>query len=453
MATFDEADLGAVLASLSEACRDAEVEVNAACARALSDDADATLPLPPAGSFAADTSRAAEAGEWHAVSRLLQSSGCAPLELAERPSSSYAPAATALRSAIEAILADKERLSKALSSATQEADRSTQQLALREEARRLADERLSECQRANTGLEQQLEAAQARLEKQRQAAAAAASEHERSAASQRQKLATLGHQLKAKEAETQRLQERLSRELGERDAAQKQRERQVFQEVHRRAYRPHSAADSRSLEVISVYESQRRDMNVELDELRAHVRELSDELAQKENLIARKDAYHSWRTPDEGAMLAKVQDAQREANAAREELVAAESRHTEQLRAARHAATEAQHEAEVERARAATLQLDLSSRPTVRQLTDARATIEQLRAALPLAKGAGPAELLRPSSKGAPSTRDPLPVDSSEAIRRDREVHEPPSPFADPWSLPPCRALSSPAHTPPRACT
>ena len=97
-----------------------------------------------------------------------------------------------------------------------------------------------------------------------------------------------------------------------------------------------------------------------------------------------------------------------------------EARHADQLRAARHAATEAEHEAEVERARAATFQLDLSARPTVRQLSDARATIEHLRAALPPSRGIGPDEMRRTY----PGARDPPIADSYDAIRRDREVHE-----------------------------
>ena len=150
---------------------------------------------------------------------------------------------------------------------------------------RSADEAL---QRVNRALEGQLEVARSRLKQQADEAEATARTTEAALGGLRQKLATQTHQLKLREAETRRLQERLSRELSERDAAQKQRERQVFQEVHRRAARPHSAADSRGLELISVYEAQRRKMQCEIDELRASSQHLADELRERENLIARK---------------------------------------------------------------------------------------------------------------------------------------------------------------------
>ena len=66
-----------------------------------------------------------------------------------------------------------------------------------------------------------------------------------------------------------------------------------------------------------------------------------------------------------------------------------ETRAAEQLRQARLATAEAQREVEAERARAACLALDLSARPTLKQWTDAQATIERLRKALPRGPGAG----------------------------------------------------------------
>ena len=278
---------------------------------------------------------------------------------------------------------------------------------------------LEEARQVNIQLTAQLEVVRGRLRQQIEAAEAANKTAERALTDLRHKVATQSHQLKAREAETQRLQERLVRDLSERDAAQKLRERQVFQEVHRRAPRPTSAADSRSLEVIEVYESQRRAMQTEIDDLRAATNQLTAELCEKENLIARKDAFHSWRTPDQGELLARLQEAQNDASEARAEAQRAEARVAELLREARQAESDARRQAEMERARAAALELDLQARPTRKQWTEAQGIIERLRTALPLLIETEDAPL---DTHFSASSGHPV-IDSAEAIRRDREVN------------------------------
>ena len=278
---------------------------------------------------------------------------------------------------------------------------------------------LEEARQVNIQLTAQLEVVRGRLRQQIEATEAANKTAERALTDLRHKVATQSHQLKAREAETQRLQERLVRDLSERDAAQKLRERQVFQEVHRRAPRPTSAADSRSLEVIEVYESQRRAMQTEIDDLRAATNQLTAELCEKENLIARKDAFHSWRTPDQGELLARLQEAQNDASEARAEAQRAEARVAELLREARQAESDARRQAEMERARAAALELDLQARPTRKQWTEAQGIIERLRTALPLLIETEDAPL---DTHFSASSGHPV-IDSAEAIRRDREVN------------------------------
>lgn len=282
---------------------------------------------------------------------------------------------------------------------------------------------LEETRHENEQLIAQLEVARSRVRQQAESAEAAARSGERALGDLRHKVATQTQQLKAREAETQRLQERLARDLSERDVAQKLRERQVFQEVHRRAPRAHSVADSRSLEVIEVYEAQRRSMQADIDELRASTRQLTAELCEKENLIARKDSFHSWRTPDEGGLLAKLQEVQAEADDARAAAQRAEARAAELLREARQAENEARRDAEMERARSAAVELELGARPTPRQWTDAQATIERLRAALPQREPDGAkAGVAQIAAEGVAPRPHPA-IDSAESIRRDREVH------------------------------
>ena len=419
-----------VLAELQGAFSDADADLAEAIMRtkgsAVPPVGSSSLAPPPSSTIQGETA------EWDHLSRLLQHAGFAPLALEKSDdSASLGPTPHAIREALVRVLEGYEQQQAALQRALEE------QVAVATE-KRLADHAQgsaadAELGRANAALEAQLEVARGRLREQTEEAEAAAKSAEHALGSLRHKLATQTGQLKAKEAEVRRLQERLAKDLSERDAAQKQRERQIFQEVHRRAAKPSSPADARSLELITVYEGQRRNLQGEIDELRATNRQLSGELAERENLIARKDSFRSWRTPDEGALLGKLQDAQRGERRAREEIEAVQARAAEQLRAARTAAAEARQEAEVERARAAALELDLSARPTVQQLSDAKATVEALKGRCPprprpRRRTAGrtrgrrwPAAATRPRGGGL---RPLPPVDSEAAIRRDKEVHE-----------------------------
>lgn len=412
-----EPGVGSVLAELRRATATATSELDSAVLHA------AGIAAPPSG---ATEPGADPAGPWETVSRLLEHAGFGALSLhraeSATPSSAaaYLPDLPAVREALVLVLADHERQSIALSSTMEASERLTQQVARGSELQRVSDERLAESKRSALAYEQQLEVARGRLAQQAEESEAAARAAERTTANLQQKLATLTQQLRARETETQRLQARLARELAESDAVQKQRERQVFHEVHGRAARPHSATDSRGLELISVYEAQRRSMQAELEELRASSRHLAADLRERDNLIARKDAFKSWRTPDEGVLLGKLQEAQREACEARKATQETEARSAEQLRVSRLGMSEAVREAEISRAHAAELELELSTRPTIKQLTDANATIEQLRTALPLSRQSALDAAVRPASAPRPHPA----IDSADAIRRDREVHE-----------------------------
>ena len=298
-------DLGAasvsdVLSELQSAFSTADAELEQAITRVsgMKED-DASLSAAGAPS---------ESAEWQSVNRMLQHHGFAPLAMRrtedEGGAPTFSPAPDSIRDAFTKICEAYERQQTSLQRALEEAavaDRATQSAKVSVQAS--ADEEL---QRANASLEAQLEMARGRLQSRRRRRKAAATA-EKALGGLRQKISQQSHAMKKNEAETQRLQERLAKELTERDSAQKARERQVFQEVHKRAARPSSAADSRSLEVISVYEAQRRTMQAELDDLRAHSTSLAAELAQKENLIQRKDAFRSWRTPDRGRDAGKAE--------------------------------------------------------------------------------------------------------------------------------------------------
>ena len=415
------AGIDSVLAELQSGFSQADADLAEAISRANGAPAQARATFIPS----------TESAEWERVSYQLQHAGFQPLDMVRSEDGpAFVPTPTSIRQALSSALDAYGRVKAELQSSLEDAAKDRQQASSSLEAeQRQADEELK---RVNSALEAQLELARGRLRQQTEEAENAAKAAEHALSGLRHKVAAQSHQLKTREAEVQRLQEKLGKELGERDAAQKQREKQIFQDVHHRAARAHSAADSRGLELISVYEAQRQNMQREIDDLRAQSAKLADDLAEREQLILRKDATRSWRSPDQGAILGKLDAAQKAERAAREETMHVETRAAEQLRQARLATAEAQREVEAERARAACLALDLSARPTLKQWTDAQATIERLRKALPRGPG-GPGSLVASDPAGRPlggedadegAPRGNKVEESAEAIRRDKEVYQ-----------------------------
>ena len=430
MMAGDASGVADVLAELRSAFDEADAE-SAALVAGITKDTD---ECATSGGVWKSELGTCEGAEWSRISRLLQHAGFAPLmfqpqsdQYASRvgadDNATFAPLPHCMRETLEAVLQAYERNQEALQAALLEAAASEQQSRTHSELLRTTEAKIVELQRSNAALEAQLDLARGRLRQESEQADSAARSAERALGGMRLKVATQTHHLRARDAEVSRLQERLSKELAERDVVQKQRERQVFEEVHRRAARQHSPADSRSLELIGVYEAQRRNMSAEIDGLRASVRQLTDDLRERENLISRKDAFSSWRTPDEGVLLGKLDEAEHRALIARDEMSQMEARVASELRTARLAATEAQRDAEEHRARAAALELDLSARPTIKQWADAQATIKRLRSALPDTPQS--TAVVRSAMETHPEQKRGNPVaDSADAIRRDREVHE-----------------------------
>ena len=238
--------------------------------------------------------------DWRAANRTLEQLGFAPLPLrrateeaaALEQTDAMVPTAAATCATLLQMCEQYEARGTTLERALVDAD------ALR---RPRPDEgaaglKAAEYERVLSTLQAQLDRARADGAQQAQQAAERLKTAELSARQLKQKVAMQAQLLRAREVEAQRLQERLAK-LPEREAARKERERKVFESAHRRAPRPSSASDSRSLEIIGMYEARQGGLVAEAEGLREECRRLAEELRARDNLIARKDAFHSWRGP------------------------------------------------------------------------------------------------------------------------------------------------------------
>lgn len=102
-----------------------------------------------------------------------------------------------------------------------------------------------------------------------------------------QQLKVSEHRVKAKEVLVERMQHKLQQQV-DKESLSKSRDRQVFRQLQQRDVKKASARDSQTLEYIGMYETQREQMQEEIEHLKHQVAALNAELRDKENYIARK---------------------------------------------------------------------------------------------------------------------------------------------------------------------
>lgn len=104
-----------------------------------------------------------------------------------------------------------------------------------------------------------------------------------------QQLKVSEHRVKAKEVLVDRIQQKLQQQV-DKENLSKTRGHQVFRQIQQRDVKKTNPRDSQSLEYISVFETQREQMQDEIDHLKNQVTALNAELRDKENYIARKSS-------------------------------------------------------------------------------------------------------------------------------------------------------------------
>lgn len=236
---------------------------------------------------------------WRSANRALERHGFSPVPLDGETADSSAAAAAILK-----LCEQYEARGRTLERAVVEVD----QLAQRDPPG-APSIRTAQYEKSIAALQSQLDSARADNARQVRHASETVKAAELTVRQLKQKVAAQAGQLRQREAEAQRMQERLAKLPGE-AAARRERERQVFAEAHRRAARPSSASDSRTLELISAYEAHQTRLSMELESMRDECRRLAAEVRERDNLIARKDSFRSWRTPTEGELRGRLAQAE-----------------------------------------------------------------------------------------------------------------------------------------------
>ena len=354
-------------------------------------EAEAAAPPPPAPPKPYTDDGPGDAASWVAINERLAEMGVAPLPLspskgADARAGDLTAPPVALREALAAVLARHAERGRTLQGALAEVEeraRAATASAAGEDAAR----RETAALRRNYGaLEQQLEAARAQAAGGARQAAAAARESDLGLASLKQKVAAQAHQLRAREGELQRLQQKLTKELPAAAERKKERARHVFVEAHRREARPSSAADTRTLQIIDAYEAQRTTADGEIAFLRTEVRRLSEELADRTNEIGRQVASGAWAPDGVAEVREQLRAARADAKLAQAATRQAEALGEETAKALKQQLGAARRDAEAAKAQGAAATLQMEARPSPEQwaktqaaLADATQTVKALR--------------------------------------------------------------------------
>ncbi|TMW66086.1 hypothetical protein Poli38472_003851 [Pythium oligandrum] len=107
-----------------------------------------------------------------------------------------------------------------------------------------------------------------------------------------QQLKVSEHRVKAKEVLVERMQKKLQQQV-DKESLTKARDRKVFRNLQQRDPRKTNVKDNQSLECISIYETQKEQMEEEIEHLRNQVAALNSEVRDKENALARRASVSS----------------------------------------------------------------------------------------------------------------------------------------------------------------
>ena len=182
----------------------------------------------------------------------------------------------------------------------------------------------------------------------------------------KQQLIQSEHRVKAKEQVIGRLQDRLEQEA-KRHEREMKRSREIFKKFRGREARPSSAVDSKTLEVVKMYETQRDGMVRELEHLRREVRRLNVELKSRENVIQRQDFASSWKAvPEAGAILERLEQEKISLKLKAEAIEERESFLSTKIAKASARISKSELKAQTLEEENANLRLDLEGRPSIR---------------------------------------------------------------------------------------
>ncbi|KAF0702998.1 Aste57867_7718 [Aphanomyces stellatus] len=241
------------------------------------------------------------------------------------------------------------------------------------------------------------------------------------------------HRVKAKEILLDRLQQKFQQQV-DKDECSKSKNKEIFRKIQQRDPKKANAADLKSMEIIGMYENERRKMHGEINLLRNQVQELCCEVRDKENMLARQ--HGDKKIVNHDAFVDRLEKARFEQETASRQLRQKESLIQEKIKQIEGELRQSKEVILQLREENANLHLEVESRPTIRdykatqrrllllerQLSDQKLAMNEATDIEELRKYVGTAELIRRDKSNAKlqlNRLSTLPKDTCVEIIQD----------------------------------
>jgi hypothetical protein len=416
--------LAASSAVLSSAPADQELESRLARLTKLLDDNDRASMASPAGLKEHDYISGEELGrgllkaapsamlpEWHTLNSLLREHGFSGFPMTTTQSGETVPDTKSLRQTMRELLTQWERRGEVvqelmLQNAQGGAGKRSPGVEKALAKFRARDEA---SQRALQISEARLAEVQESLSKVKERDTTSTTRHTLELGGIKQQLKQSEHRVKAKEQVISRLQERLQMEA-KRHEMELKRSRDIFKKFRNRDARPSSAVDSKTLEIVRMYETQRDGLVRELSHLRREVKTLNLDIKDRENIIHRRDFASSFKNaPAANALLRQMETEKAKLTLKAQAIEERETSLVQQLAKAHNRVAKAELFAETKNEENTNLRLELQSRPTTKAYKLLQQKLKKLTLAL---EASGAEDEARENWKR---------MDTRTAIKRDRD--------------------------------
>ncbi|KAG7396881.1 hypothetical protein PHYBOEH_001571 [Phytophthora boehmeriae] len=251
------------------------------------DDESVSLRNTHKGSTREQGSTDVGEGNWIGLNDLLRKNGLPAVQFRQIGSCEALPDRDSLFSAINDFVVQLERKNEAIQELVLASNRNSRVRSRREGELQTSEKKNEGTQRALEKAKAEIERLKALQKKESEEAKLAAKKLKNSCLRLQQQLKVSEHRVKAKEVLVEKMQAKLQQQV-DKENMNKTRDRRAFRNIQDRDLRRANPRDIQALETIGVYETQREQMQEELEHLRAQVAALNSELRDKDNFIARQ---------------------------------------------------------------------------------------------------------------------------------------------------------------------
>ncbi|KAG2525075.1 hypothetical protein BBO99_00004888 [Phytophthora kernoviae] len=244
-------------------------------------DTDEKEPIREQGCIEAD------GGDWIGLNDLLRKNGLPAVRFRRIGTSEALPDRDSLFNVIHDFVVQLERKNEAIQELVLASNHSSRVRSRREGELQTSEKKIEGTQRALEKTKAEIERLKALQKKESEDAELVAKKLKSSCLRLQHQLKVSEHRVKAKEVLVEKMQTRLQQQV-DKENMNKTRDRRAFRNLQDRDPRRANPRDIQALETIGVYETQREQMQEELEHLKAQVAALNSELRDKDNFITRQ---------------------------------------------------------------------------------------------------------------------------------------------------------------------